>query len=146
MAQTSNKYTWCAASVLISTNCSDYTDISGWANSVTWDGFDRMTGEAYTFDGDEPLVGFGPRTPGTVTVRIIFDDTTATTPLDDIIDSYEIECGGDFCVRWKVHDGGDTYTTDTGAIVTPPYPQGEKADADPTTVEFSVFTSGITTA
>ena len=147
MAQTDNYYSWCDAVVKISSNCSDYTDVSGWANSVTVEGGERMSGEAYTFDGDTPVLGFGPRGPVTVTVRCIYDEETASTPFDDVLASYETDCGGDFCVQWQPRGAaGETYTTVGSKITVPPYVSGAKDDATPMQFEFSVLAESITHA
>ena len=147
MAQTDNYYSWCAAVVKISTNCSDYTDISGWANTVTVSGGARMHGSAYTFDGDTPANGFGPREPLEVTIRCVYDEETAGTPFDDILASYETDCGGEFCIQWQPRGaGGETYTTVNSKIISHPYASGAKDDATPIMFETTVLAESITHA
>jgi len=69
MAQTTDYLSGVATKVEISTDGgSAWSDISGSSNVVTPSPQSRMSGEAYTFDGDTALVGFGKREPMDVEV------------------------------------------------------------------------------
>jgi hypothetical protein len=59
-----------------STNYSDYTDLSGGANSIEVSGGERQTGETWTFDGEYPIIGLGKPGSYEVTVRSLYVDSS----------------------------------------------------------------------
>ena len=58
------------------TNYSTYTDLSGGANSISVDGGDRKSGEAWTFDGDKPIITVGKLDPAEITFKSLYVDSS----------------------------------------------------------------------
>ncbi len=144
MTQTTDGITLKDCKVEISTDGSSYTDISGFANQVTLGGGARMSGEAYTFDGDTAIIGTGKREPIEVTVRCVYTEGTGD-PFETVRAVYE--AGSALYVRWspKGGDSGEAqYTTDEGVVTAFGYPAGEAASGDPVVFEFTVKTAKIT--
>ena len=122
-----------------------WTDISGSANQVTATEQRRMSGEAYTYDGDVAIVKGGKREPVEVTFRIIYTET-ASEGFDVISTLFETDGGGACSIRWTPESGGDCYTITSGVITRFNYPATDASDANPIVVEFSVKAPQITTA
>ncbi len=134
MAQTTDGLSWVAAKVEMSTNGTNWTDISGYETAVAVSGGERATGETYTNDGDSPIITAGKRGPVDLTVRYVYTEG-ASDPFKTALDAYETAGGGDFYARFSPKGGatGDfQFTVDTNncVIVTPGYPMGEAGAAD----------------
>lgn len=143
MAQTTDAMVFTDVKLELSTDGVSYTDYSGETNSVALANGDRMTGAAYTFDGDEAILGVGKKQPINVTVRAIYTNLDASAARI-LRTSYENK--SDLYVRWSTPDGGagDRQYTTHGKVTTAPYPSGEAGSADPVTVEGTVYAAGIT--
>ena len=77
--------------------------ISGSATSVTTSGGARMTGTAYTADGDTAVVVSGKREPVEVTVNFIYTEAAGTP--NAWADLYTVYANGNgACLRWSVED------------------------------------------
>ena len=74
MAQTTGATTARAATVGVSSDGSSWTDISGFAMSVTGQSQDRMSGEVYTFDGDTAIIGAGKREPEEIEISYVYTE------------------------------------------------------------------------
>lgn len=134
------------AKVEYSTNYSDYTDLSGGANSIEVDGGDRLSGEAWTFDGDTPVVTVGKLDPAEVTVRSLYTDSSvghfaviagmkdAATPMN-IRWCYDTDTTG----SWR-------FTTATGYVISARPPSAEAEPGDPLMFEWTVKTPAIVDA
>ena len=72
MAQTQYSVAMACGYVAISEDCVTYTDISGYASIVSVPEQTRITGEAYTFEGDIAIIHGGKRQPIPVQVSIIY--------------------------------------------------------------------------
>src|SRR5512138_502700 len=105
MAQTTNSVWGGAAKVEISTNGSSWTDISGHSAKVTPSGGDRQTGQAYTFDGEDPIVKVGKKNPREMRVDIIYTEET-NDAFEVARAQFEAAGGGAMYVRYSP-DGGD---------------------------------------
>jgi len=144
MAQATGVESWSDAKIEYSDNGGTWTDMSGYANSVTKSGGDRLTGEAYTFDGDVAIIGTGKRQPVELTIRVAYTETD-THPYTIIRTSYEAKTR--FQVRvWP--EGGQLgeigfYTDNDSRITSDPRPVGEAGSADPIFFEFTVRTSQL---
>lgn len=146
MAQTENAISAVGGKVEVSTNNSDWTDISGYANQVSFSGYDRQTGETFTFDGDEAIVGFGKLNPTEVEVRAVYTNG-ATDPFATVWGQHQTAGGGDLYVRWSP-EGGDTTGEDIFTSKSPSKctvilpPDGEAGPGDPVLFAFKVKTPG----
>lgn len=82
---------------------STFVVISGSATSVATSGGARMTGTAYTADGDTAVVVSGKREPVEVTVNFIYTEAAGTP--NAWADLYTVYANGNgACVRWSVED------------------------------------------
>jgi hypothetical protein len=75
MAQTTAATSARNARVAISTDGSSWTDVSGSAGQFSPGDGSRMTGEAYTFDGDGPIIVAGKLEPQESTIHVIYTET-----------------------------------------------------------------------
>lgn len=100
MAQTTYSVPQMCGYVGISSDCTTYTDISGYTQSVAPAEQTRITGEAYTFSGDTAIFHAGKRQPVAVTVNIVYteDDAGAFDKLEAIHDA--ADCPTEMCLRW----------------------------------------------
>ena len=126
MTQATGGMSFASHYVGFSANGSAWTDVSGYSNSVSVSGGERVTGTAYTADGDTAIIKNGKRQPLTVTVRIVYTETSSQA-YDMAKDAYEVAGGGPFYVRWSP-GGGDAadlgFTSSLGVVKTALYPQG----------------------
>jgi hypothetical protein len=118
-----------------SLNGTTWVDISGVANSISFSGGDRASGEVYTIAGSYALVGAGKIGPTEATVSIVYDEpgTIYTTLRGYFIAQTWIY------LRWtpKGDNTGDfTFTSASGPILSCPPPGGDAGAGDPLTVEF----------
>jgi len=125
---------------------STWNDISGVANAVTVSGGDRITGEAFTADGDRPIVLFGKLNPLDVECKIVYSEVTteAFTLLEPLY-----VAGTNLRLRWA--PGGNAtgnyrYVTDTTNLTAFGYPGGEVQDGAPILLDMSVKTGQVTWA
>lgn len=118
-----------------STDGAAYTDMSGYGTTVDVGGGERNSGEAYTFDGDTAILGFGKRAPLEITITLVYTEN-ASHPYQ-AMRSY-FENATDFYLRWSPL-GGDAgewqWTTTLGKLTACPPPMGEAASADPLVAE-----------
>lgn len=123
-----------------------WVDISGVANAVNVSGGDRITGEAFTADGDRPIVLFGKLNPIDVECKIVYSEVTteAFSVLEPLY-----AAGTDLKLRWT--PGGNAtgnyrYVTDTCNLTKFGYPGGEVQDGAPILLDMGVKTGKITWA
>ena len=144
MAQTTGGISFKDVKAETSPDNSNWTDISGFASSVTVDGGERATGVKYTFDGDTAILRSAKRGPLTVTMNIAYTEG-ASDPTEVIRAIYE--AGSDYYLRWSPK-GGDSseflYTTDAGIIKQPLYPGGEAESPEPVMVNIVLETPKVT--
>lgn len=144
MAQTTGAMSFRNAKIEISTNGTTWTDISGFANEISLSGGDRQLGEAFTFDGDTPIIVVGKRSTLDVTVKALYTEGS-NDPFEIVRAAYE--GGTNLYVRWSPK-GGSTgafiYTSDAGYVQNAPYPVGSASSADAVLLEFTVKTPRIT--
>lgn len=149
MAQTTGAKSFVAATVEYNTTGTTWTGMSGFLAAVAVSGGSRNFGEAYTADGDTPIVKAGKRTPVEVTVRYIYTEG-ASDPFEILRAQYETAGGGLCNIRYSVGgtSGDFLFTTDTGlgaTILTDfGYPQGEVETGEPIPCEFVVVTQDLT--
>lgn len=144
MAQTTGAIPFKDVKVETSPDNSVWTDVSGFASTVSVDGGERGTGVKYTFDGDVAILRNAKRGPLTITVNIAYTEG-ASDPVEVIRAIYE--AGSDFYVRWSPKGGDSTeflYTSDAGVVKNPLYPGGEAESGDPVMVDFVLETPKVT--
>ena len=123
-----------------------WVDISGVANSVEVSGGDRITGEAYTADGDRPIVLFGKLEPIDVEAKIVFSDNSAEAW--SVLEPLYVN-GTNLRLRWAIsgnHTGSYRFMTDTTNLTAFGYPSGEVEDGAPILIDLAVKTGQITWA
>lgn len=146
MAQITGAISARSAKVEYSTNYSTYTDLSGGATSISVNGGDRISGEAYTFDGETPVITVGKMTPAEITVKSLYvsvstghfaimsDMKAKATPLN---------------VRWAYDTattGSWRFTTATGFLTSAPPPAADAASGDPLAFEWTIKVGTIAEA
>lgn len=146
MTQTTGSIWGGAAKVEISVNGSAWTNISGHSQKVSPSGGERQTGEAYTFDGEGPIVKVGKKNSREMRVDIIYTEAT--------LDAFEVARaqfdatgGGTMYVRWSPSGGtGGTklYTTDAGFVKEFQYPEVDSEQTGPIKTYFVVQHASIT--
>ena len=146
MAQTTGATTARAGTVAISPDNSTWTDISGFSNAVTGTQQDRTSGEVYTFDGDKAIVGVGKREPDEAAIKIVYSEG-GSEPFAVLRSIFENATP--YYVRYTVKaatTGNLRFTSDSGYIISCPYPEVDSTSGDPVTVEFTFKTPGWTQA
>jgi hypothetical protein len=137
MAQITGAVSSNSFKVEISTNGSSWTDISGAANTLEYEGGGKTTGETYTFDGDNPIVTVGKSEPAEVTVAAVYTEGASDT-FETIRPLYE--AGSDLYLRWSPK-GGQTgefvFTTGAGKVTELVYPAGDASSGDPIMTGFT---------
>jgi hypothetical protein len=79
MAQTTTALAAVDADVEISVDGTTWINVSGSANTVEPGSQTRMTGDAYTFDGDVAIIAKGKREPLEVSVSALYTETAGET-------------------------------------------------------------------
>ncbi len=144
MAQTTGGISMRSNKIEASVNGSSWTDISGFSNKVEWDGGERATGTAETFDGDTQIITAGKRGSVKVKASIVYTEG-ASDPVEVARAAYE--AGTPYYLRWSPKGGGSTtfqYTTPAGFIKKPVLPGGDANSADPVMVEIELEVAYVT--
>jgi hypothetical protein len=132
------------ALVEISENGSTWTDISGWAASVSPGPSVRKYGLAYTHEGDTAIITTGKREPVDAVVNIVYTEGTGD-PFEVVRQAHENNT--DLYARWSPQGGsaGD-FQFSTGAARVTEYnpPPTEAESGDPVTVNFTVTAPSFT--
>lgn len=147
MAQATGVPNFVEAKVEYSTDGSAWTDISGYCAGVSTEGGDRQTGEGYTFDGDEPIVGVGKKTPTIVEIRVMYTETDED-PFDKAFEAFDASPPTQFQIRWWPTEGDAAgefgyYTAADSRVINRPLPQGTPEDAGPIEITVRVRTSNV---
>jgi hypothetical protein len=146
MAQTTTAMAAVDATVEISVDGTTWVDVSGSANSVEPGSQARMTGDAYTFEGDVAIITSGKREPLDVSVSALYTETAG--------ESFEtvranFEAGTRVYFRYSPQGVGATgravYTasnngTTAGAVIISEldWPEATADNADPVAIAFTV--------
>lgn len=150
MAQTTNSVPLACGQLELSTNsCAAWTDISGETQSVGGAEQSRMSGEAYTLDGDTAIVGGGKREPMELVVTIVYTETD-TEAYELARTAFEATgCGGDVCLRWSPRGGSaghEQLTSAEGVLVNFVYPPMDAATGGLIMAGFTVKVPSVSTA
>jgi len=146
MTQTTDSIWGGAAKVEFSSDGSDYTDISGHANLVDTPEVERRQGEAWTFDGEYPIVKVGKRNSIRIPVRIVYTEEAADA-FEIVRAQFEADGGGTAYLRWSPSggSGGDfQFTTDSGFVQSFQYPRVDAEEDGPMLLSFNVQCAQIT--
>ncbi len=146
MAQVTGTMSGRITKVEYSTNYSDYTDLSGGANSITVSGGERQIGETWTFDGEYPVVGLGKPTSYEVTIKSLYVDTSVG---HFAVLSAMQKAATRMNIRWAYDTdttGAWRFTAATGYIRQCPPPSTTAEGGDPLTFEWTVSTPSIAEA
>lgn len=146
MAQSTGGMSFVDAEIRISADGNSYTDISGFANTLTVTGGARNFGEFFTADGDIPVLRAGKRGSLNVAVVLLYTEGTGD-PTEVLRGYYETAGGADTYIDWSPAGGDSTefrYETSAGILITPLYPSGDPEPGDPVQVEFSIQVASIT--
>ena len=147
MAQTTAQVPQACGSIEISTDCTTYIDVSGQFQSVSGTEQSRMSGEAYTFEGDTALIAAGKREPLELEFVIVYTETDAES-YEVIRKQFETACGGKLCVRWTprgLTEGMEQVTTGEGIIISFTYPPGDASAGGPIMGGFTLKAAKVTT-
>lgn len=123
-----------------------WTEISNTWNMLEVSGGDRITGEAYTADGETSILLYGKLEPYELTGRFVYSEisTEAFTLLEAVY-----AAGSDLRLSWA--PGGWAtdnllFRTNTCNITTFNYPGGDVSDGAPILIEFGIRCSDISYA
>jgi len=107
----------------------------------------RKSGEAWTFDGDLPIVQSGKREPMEIVVEIIYIETAAEA-FEIVRAAHETDgCDNQLCLRWSPggNNAGDAlYTTGRGVITNFVYPPMNAGEGGPILAGFMLKAPGVT--
>lgn len=144
MSQTTGALSGLNCKAEVSANGTSWTDASGFTNSVEPGGGERKVGEAYTFDGDTPIVAAGKRGPVEIKYKGVFTQG-GSEPFSVVKTAYE--AGSTFYFRWSPDGGGtgDLRFTASGIVSAFTYPKVEAGPGDPIAFEFTLKAPSITT-
>jgi len=146
MAQTTGAVTGAASTISVKINAAaTFTDISGSTQSIDAPTSTRITGEAYTLEGDIALTTVGKREPVEVTVNVIYTEVSTEAFLllqDAFVNNHTCQ------LKWLpkgTGSGNDDYTTATDSRITSlQYAPIDASGAGPIMCQFVVRSSAIT--
>lgn len=144
MPQTTNAISFANCKIELSANGSAWTDVSGFANSVSVDGGERAVSEFFTMDGDTPILTSGKRSSLEVNIKAVYTEA-GSDPYAMAIAAYEGNTN--LYARWSPKGGLSTnfqFTTGKGIVVAPVYPQGAADSADAVQIEVQLKVPTIT--
>ena len=130
----------------ISTNNSDWTDVSGYGFQISPSGGARMTGEIYTHDGETGIPTAGKMEPYEFECTGVYTED-GSSPYTTVWDQYTTAGGGDLYVRYSPKAGAtgdELFTTDVCVITSCLPPATDPGSGDPKTFSFTVRTASVT--
>jgi len=129
--------------------CASWQDISGSSQSVAAPEQARKSGEAWTFEGDNPIVQSGKREPIEITVEIIYTETDGEA-FEYVRGEHESAgCDNHLCLRYSPggnNPGDALYTTGRGVITNFIYPPMNAAEGGPILAGFTLKVPWIDTS
>lgn len=147
MAQTTSGKSARNAVVEFSTNGSSWTDCSGVANTIKWDGGERATGNTNTLDGDTPVHTRGKRGESTVQLNAIYTEDGGDVAR---IAHAAWKNGTDFYLRFAplgALTGNIRYTSTAGTVKNPVVPtEIDAGSGDALAVEIALECADIVDA
>lgn len=146
MAQTTGATNLKNVVVEVSTDNTEWVDISGTFNSIDISGGERDTGEVYTAEGDMPIVGSGKMKLTKCKVKVVYTEGEAEA-WRMFFDAYTE--GTDIYLRYAPKGdktGNLRFTSGKGFVTSPVYPSGDVAEAKPVLCELEFACPGFTPA
>jgi len=148
MAQTTAQVSMGCGKLEVSTNNTDWTDISGVSQSLEGTEQTKMSGEVYTLDGNGPLIGGGKFEPLEITVNIVYTETDAEG-YELVREIFETAgCDVAFYLRWSPRGGGaghEQITTGNSRLTSFTYPPMDASAGGPIMAGFSLKAGTVTT-
>lgn len=144
MTQTTGGISFRNNKIELSTDGINFTDASGFGNSIEPGGGERGIGKEFTWDGDTPIITAGKRDALELKVKVVYTEG-ASDPVEVVRAAYE--AGSSLYVRWSPKGGTAgqfRYLTSAGLVKNPVYPGGEAKSSDPVLVEFSLTCATVT--
>ena len=145
MAQTTGAVAGVGAKVEFSVNGSSWTDISGSANAVDPGDQSGMSGETYTFTGNDAIITAGKNEPIEIDVKIVYTETAGEA--FEIVRAQWQTTGRAGYLRWSPR-GGSTgqalYTSGAGVLTSFKWPPSDAEDGKPIMAGFKLKVSTIT--
>lgn len=133
--------------VAVDADCSSWTNISGSSQSIAAPEQARKSGEAWTFDGDLPIVQGGKRESMEITAEIVYTET-AGEAFEVVRAAHETPgCDNQLCLRWSPggnNPGDALYTTGRGVIINFIYPPMNAGEGGPILAGFTLKAPGVT--
>lgn len=148
MAQTTAAVANACAKVWVSNDGVTFTDISGTAQSIQDTEQTRMSGEAYTFDGEGPIVKRGKKEPMETKVVIVYTETDAEAYQQIRARFEESGCNVAFYLRYSPRGGNaddEQLTSGEGILTAFTYPPLDASSAAPILAGFTIKHPGFTT-
>lgn len=149
MAQTTGAVAQACGQVEISSDAITWIDISGVTQSFTPGEQTVMSGEAYTLDGDTPIIKGGKREPMENEFVIVYSETDAEGYEQARAIFESSNCGNIAYVRYSPGggDAGDEQlTSGEGTIISFTYPPLDASSGGPIIAGFTIKHNGFTTA
>jgi hypothetical protein len=146
MAQTTDYTTMRNVKVEISTDNTNWTNISGEFNSIENSGGEIGTGEVYTAEGDYPLVGIGKIALMESKLKVVYVETSGSA-WNAFWDAYKN--GTPIYVRYSPkggNSGNKLFTSGKGFVTSPIMPAGEVSNGAPVTCELTFKHPGFTSS
>lgn len=138
MTQATGAVSFRNCAIELSTDNTNWSNISGWSNSISIDGGDRQVGEFFTLDGDTPILTPGKRNSFDLTTKVVYTEG-ASDPYTTFLSAYE--GGTPLYLRWApkgLTAGNFQFTTGPCIVTTPAYPTGEAGSPDAVAFEFKL--------
>lgn len=146
MTQITGALSAVAAEVQYSANGSSWSSFGSTYSKVSPGDSARMSGEAYTFDGDTPIVTYGKLEPIEVTFTLIYTEG-ASDEYKTLEDFHVAAAGTAIYLRWipkGLTAGNFAFSTGSCKITNWKRPEVDAASGDPLICEFTVKTASIT--
>ena len=131
----------------IDVGCADsWTNISGSSTSLDPITQDRLTGEAYTLDGNGAIVNGGKVQPFDATFTVVYTETAGEAWLLILAAWEAVSCDSSICVRWSPGGGnvGDLIYTINGVMSSITYPNNNASEGGVIMAGFKVRAGAIT--
>lgn len=145
MAQSTGGTAGVNAKVEFSVNGSSWTDISGSSSSVDPGEQPGMSGEAYTFSGDNAVVTAGKNEPIEIDVKILYTETAGEA--FEVVRAQFQTTGRAAYLRWSPK-GGTTgqflFTSAAGVLTGISWPPSDAGDGKPIMAGFKIKVPSIT--
>ena len=144
MSQTTGATTLRNVKAEISADNVTWVNISGQFNALDISGGEIETGEVYTADGLLPIVGTGKAKMTEVKLKVVYTES-GSEAWSKFFDAYNNQSAMYFRYSPRGGNAGNLlFTSGTGYVTSPVYPQGEVSDGKPVLCELKFTCPGFT--